>query len=114
MEHLYAFLKAKGVTRLHVIGQSTGAWHAARLALEKPEMVRSLIIVDSATLSPPIGNLAERRAKIGLGQGAGAQRGGTIEEGFRHNMEALSYKNASTSPTSSSPPPASWRGSLPA
>jgi 2-hydroxy-6-oxonona-2,4-dienedioate hydrolase len=93
-EHLYAFLKAKGVTRLHVIGQSTGAWHAARLALEKPDMVRSLIIVDSATLSPPVGNLAERRAKIGLGQGAGAQRGGTIEEGFRHNMEALSKNRA--------------------
>jgi pimeloyl-ACP methyl ester carboxylesterase len=93
-EHLYAFLKAKGVTRLHVIGQSTGAWHAARLALEKPEMVRSLIIVDSATLSPPVGNLAERRAKIGLGQGAGAQRKGTIEEGFRHNMEALSKNRA--------------------
>lgn len=90
MDHIYAFLKAKGVTRLHVIGQSTGAWHAARLALEKPEMVRSLIIVDSATLSPPVGNLAERRAAIGLGQGAGAQRSGTIEEGFRHNMEALS------------------------
>ena len=91
MEHIYAFLKAKNVTRLHVIGQSTGAWHAARLALEKPDLVRSLIIVDSATLSPPIGNLAERRAKIGLGQGAGAQRDGTIEDGFRHNMEALSY-----------------------
>lgn len=90
-EHLYAFLKAKNVTRLHVIGQSTGAWHAARLALEKPDMVRSLIIVDSATLSPPIGNLAERRAKIGLGQGAGAQREGSIEDGFRHNMEALSH-----------------------
>jgi 2-hydroxy-6-oxonona-2,4-dienedioate hydrolase len=90
-EHLYAFLKAKNVTRLHVIGQSTGAWHAARLALEKPEMVRSLTIVDSATLSPPVGNLAERRAKIGLGQGAGAQRKGTIEQGFRHNMEALSW-----------------------
>lgn len=90
-EHIYAFLKAKNVTRLHVIGQSTGAWHAARLALEKPEMVRSLIIVDSATLSPPVGNLAERRAKIGLGQGAGAQRAGSIEDGFRHNMEALSY-----------------------
>jgi len=53
-------------------------------------MVRSLIIVDSATLSPPVGNLAERRAAIGLGQGAGAQRKGTIEEGFRFNMEALS------------------------
>ncbi len=91
MEHIYAFLKAKNVTRLHVIGQSTGAWHAARLALEQPDLVRSLIIVDSATLSPPIGNLAERRAKIGLGQGAGAQRDGTIEDGFRHNMEALSY-----------------------
>ncbi len=90
MEHIYAFLKAKNVTRLHVIGQSTGAWHAARLALQKPEMVRALIIVDSATLSPPVGNLAERRAAIGLGQGAGAQRSGTIEEGFRFNMEALS------------------------
>jgi len=90
MEHIYALLKAKNVTRLHVIGQSTGAWHAARLTLEKPEMVRSLIIVDSATLSPPVGNLAERRAAIGLGQGAGAQREGTIEEGFRFNMEALS------------------------
>jgi pimeloyl-ACP methyl ester carboxylesterase len=90
MEHLHAFLKAQGVTRLHVIGQSTGAWHASRLALERPQMVRSLVIVDSATLSPPVGNLAERRAKIGLGQGAGAQREGTIEDGFRHNMEALS------------------------
>jgi 2-hydroxy-6-oxonona-2,4-dienedioate hydrolase len=90
MEHIYAFLKAKNVTRLHVIGQSTGAWHAARLALQKPEMVQALIIVDSATLSPPVGNLAERRAAIGLGQGAGAQRSGTIEEGFRFNMEALS------------------------
>jgi len=90
MEHIFAFLKAKNVTRLHVIGQSTGAWHAARLALERPQMVRSLVIVDSATLSPPVGNLAERRAKIGLGQGAGAQRHGTIEEGFRFNMEALS------------------------
>jgi 2-hydroxy-6-oxonona-2,4-dienedioate hydrolase len=90
MEHIYAFLKAKNVTRLHVIGQSTGAWHAARLALQKPEMVRALIIVDSATLSPPVGNLAERRAAIGLGQGSGAQRSGTIEEGFRFNMEALS------------------------
>ncbi len=91
MEHLYAFLRARKVTRLHVIGQSTGAWHAARLAMEKPEMVRSLIIIDSATLSPPVGNLAERRAAIGLGQGAGAQRKGTIEEGFRFNMEALSH-----------------------
>lgn len=91
MDHIYAFLSAKGITRLHVIGQSTGAWHAARLAMEKPTMVRSLVIVDSATLSPPIGNLAERRAKIGLGKGAGAQRKGTIEEGFRHNMEALSW-----------------------
>jgi pimeloyl-ACP methyl ester carboxylesterase len=40
MEHIYAFLKAKSVTRLHVIGQSTGAWHAARLAMERPQMVR--------------------------------------------------------------------------
>src|SRR5262245_49438222 len=35
-EHLYAFVKAKGVTRLHVIRQSPRALHAARPPLDTP------------------------------------------------------------------------------
>jgi pimeloyl-ACP methyl ester carboxylesterase len=45
------------VTSFHVIGQSTGAYHAARITLEHPELVKTLVLADSATLSPPMGNV---------------------------------------------------------
>ena len=91
MEHLYAFIKVMKLDKLHIMGQSTGAYHAARVTLEHPEMVRTLILCDSATLSPPIGNVEERRASIGLGTGAGARSPGeTPADQFRFSMEALS------------------------
>ena len=55
MDHLYAFLKLLKVDRFYVVGQSTGAYHAARITLEHPEMVKALVLADSATLSPPMG-----------------------------------------------------------
>ena len=92
MEHLYNFLKVMGVEKFHVMGQSTGAYHAARIALERPELVKSLVICDSATLSPPVGNLEERRAAIGLGTGAGGERGTSDDpkEQFRFAIQQLS------------------------
>jgi 2-hydroxy-6-oxonona-2,4-dienedioate hydrolase len=92
MEHLYNFLKAMGVEKFHVMGQSTGAYHAARMALERPELVKTLVICDSATLSPPVGNLEERRAAIGLGTGAGGARGKSDDpkEQFRFAVQQLS------------------------
>jgi 2-hydroxy-6-oxonona-2,4-dienedioate hydrolase len=90
MEHLYAFLKAMNVSTFHVIGQSTGAYHAARITLEHPEMVKTLVLADSATLSPPMGNLQERRAAIGLGTGAGPQSAGSPREQARAALIALS------------------------
>jgi pimeloyl-ACP methyl ester carboxylesterase len=93
MDHLYAFLKLLKVDRIYVIGQSTGAYHAARIALEHPEMVKALVLADSATLSPPMGNLQERRAAIGLGTGAGPQSAGSPKEQARAALIALSKKN---------------------
>jgi 2-hydroxy-6-oxonona-2,4-dienedioate hydrolase len=92
MEHLYAFLKIMGVNSFHVIGQSTGAYHAARITLEHPETVKTLVLCDSATLSPPVGNVEERRAAIGLGTGAGGQRGASKDpkEQFRFAIQQLS------------------------
>lgn len=92
MEHLYNFIKTTKLDKFHIMGQSTGAYHAARVTLEHPELVRTLVIVDSATLSPPLGNLQERRARIGLGTGAGGQRGPqrSPEEQFRFNIGQLS------------------------
>ncbi len=92
MEHLYNFIKAMKLDKFHIMGQSTGAYHAARITLEHSELVKTLIICDSATLSPPVGNLQERRAQIGLGTGAGAQRvpQRSVAEQFRFNIEQLS------------------------
>jgi 2-hydroxy-6-oxonona-2,4-dienedioate hydrolase len=91
MEHLYGFVKVMKLDKFHIMGQSTGAYHAARVTLEHPEMVRTLVLCDSATLSPPIGNVEERRAAIGLGTGAGARSpGATAADQFRFSMEALS------------------------
>src|SRR5438093_2712643 len=92
MEHLYGFLKVIGLNSFHAIGQSTGAYHAARMTLEHPEMVKTLVLCDSATLSPPIGNVEERRAAIGLGTGAGGQRGISDDpkEQFRFAHQQLS------------------------
>lgn len=92
MEHLYHFLKVMGVEKFHVMGQSTGAYHAARMTLERPELVKTLVICDSATLSPPVGNLEERRAAIGLGTGAGGERGTSNDpkEQFRFAVQQLS------------------------
>ena len=91
MEHLYHFIKVMKLEKFHIMGQSTGAYHAARVTLEHPEMVQTLILADSATLSPPIGNVAERRAAIGLGTGAGARSpGATLKDQLRFSLEALS------------------------
>jgi len=92
MDHLYGFIKVMGIDKFHIMGQSTGAYHAARITLEHPEMVTTLIICDSATLSPPVGNVAERRAAIGLGTGAGGERGTSNDpkEQFRFSIQQLS------------------------
>lgn len=91
MDHLYDFIKVMKLEKFHIMGQSTGAYHAARVTLEHPEMVITLILTDSATLSPPIGNVEERRAAIGLGTGAGARSpGATLKDQVRFSQEALS------------------------
>ena len=92
MEHLYNFIKAMKLEKLHIMGQSTGAYHAARVTLEHPEMVKTIVLCDSATLSPPVGNIEERRAAIGLGTGAGGRRGTSNDpkEQFRFSIQQLS------------------------
>jgi 2-hydroxy-6-oxonona-2,4-dienedioate hydrolase len=92
MEHLYNFLKVLGVDKFHVMGQSTGAYHAARMALEHPERVRTLVLCDSATLSPPIGNVEERRAAIGLSTGVGPRtaKAMSLQEQIRFSHGQLS------------------------
>lgn len=53
--HTCGVFEALGMTSAHVAGHSRGAFLVARLALERPELVKTLVIVDSSTLAgdPP-------------------------------------------------------------
>src|SRR5262245_66099131 len=42
MEHIYAFIKVMKLEKLHILGQSTGAYHADPVRLEHPELVKTL------------------------------------------------------------------------
>ncbi len=52
VEHARAFLRALGLERYHLVGNSVGAYIAARIALEDRGLDR-LVLVASATLAPP-------------------------------------------------------------
>jgi pimeloyl-ACP methyl ester carboxylesterase len=51
-QHLVRWLELLGVKQAHVLGHSRGGLPVALLALDHPELVRSVIIVDSSTLAP--------------------------------------------------------------
>ena len=85
VQHMWAFMQKMGITRCHIAGQSNGAYTAARLALEHPDVCRSLIISDSATLGPAVGNIAERREQMYV------NRPTDPREGLRFRWEALGY-----------------------
>jgi pimeloyl-ACP methyl ester carboxylesterase len=50
--HAFAVVDALALGPAHVVGHSMGALLAARLALDRPELVRTLVIVDSNTTAP--------------------------------------------------------------
>ena len=50
VQHAFEFLKVKKIQGLHVVGHSRGGYLVTRLALEHPELVKTLVIVDSGTL----------------------------------------------------------------
>jgi pimeloyl-ACP methyl ester carboxylesterase len=51
-DHLVRWIDAVGIRRAHVVGHSRAGLFAAWLALQKPELVQTVTIVDSRTLSP--------------------------------------------------------------
>lgn len=52
IDHLYGFLRAAGIQKATLLGHSRGALPVARIAVDHPEMVQALIILDSNTLAP--------------------------------------------------------------
>jgi 2-hydroxy-6-oxonona-2,4-dienedioate hydrolase len=55
--HVLKFVEALDVGPVHLVGQSQGAWIAAYVALKRPDLVRRLVLVDSASLALPDGGM---------------------------------------------------------
>lgn len=56
VEHMYQFIQTMKLGKVHLVGQSRGAGLALLLTVAHPEIVRTLVLVDSATISPEVGN----------------------------------------------------------
>jgi 2-hydroxy-6-oxonona-2,4-dienedioate hydrolase len=52
IEHAHGFIRTLGIKKATLVGHSRGALPAARIAVDRPELVRNLIILDSSTLAP--------------------------------------------------------------
>lgn len=71
-----ALLRHLGIERAHVVGHSSGAVIALRLALDAPEVVHSLVLLEPALINVPSGALLMEAIGPGLKQyGAGDKEG---------------------------------------
>lgn len=56
VEHMYQFVQTLKLGKINLVGQSRGAGLALIFAVLHPETVKNLVLVDSATASPDVGN----------------------------------------------------------
>ena len=64
-EHLTAFIDVIGLERFTLLGNSQGAWVAARTALTRPDRVERLIYISSRTLCMAMGfGMSEEEANL--------------------------------------------------
>jgi len=64
LDHVLRFLDEMGFDSCHLVGSSRGARLAARVAVEVPERVETLGIVNSSTIGPPVGDYSFRRDRV--------------------------------------------------
>ena len=55
VRHAAAFLRAMKLEGVHLVGHSRGGYAATRVALDNHDLVKSLTVVNSGTLSPGVG-----------------------------------------------------------
>ncbi len=52
VEHMYQFIQTMKLGKVHLVGQSRGSGLSLVLAVEHPEVVKTLVLIDSGTASP--------------------------------------------------------------
>jgi len=89
VDHVYGFMKAVGIGKVHLVGQSQGGWPVTRIALDHPEMVKSLVNMDSV-MAPddPLGRSMPFMMYVMFFVNPDE---GTSPESIRREMELWSY-----------------------
>ena len=90
VQHLLAFMDAAGIRRAHLVGHSQGSWPVTRIALDHPERVASLTLVDGTMVSPPRDGGSALRFYLYLSQDLHPATGETLES-VRRGMEFFSF-----------------------
>jgi len=92
--HLYGLIQALGLRRVHLVGHSQGGWPVLRVALDHPEIIKSLVSADSvmAPFAGPSGNKAVGRFAYLLMHGTPPQ-GPTVESLMREQFLAAETWN---------------------
>lgn len=90
-EHMMGFVEEMGLDEFHLVGQSRGAGLAGQIAVEYPERVKTLVIVNSRTLAPDVGDYGQRRTLLQRGQPTDTTSETYHADHLRHFYEGLSY-----------------------
>lgn len=61
VQHIYDFVRTLGLEKIHLVGQSRGGGLVFLFAAQHPELLHTLVIVDSSTASPTAGDDRRRR-----------------------------------------------------
>lgn len=80
-EDAYALIGAFGLEQVHFVGLSMGGFTAQMLAVRHPEVVRSLVLADTACVMPPE-TMWNERISIAQTTGIAALAQGTLERWF--------------------------------
>lgn len=95
-EHMAAFVRKLDLgDEVFMLGQSRGGYLATQVALENQDIIKQLVVVNSASMAPDVGDLWDRRRKLFGDQGIGNKTMDddreALIEAMRVQHEKLSY-----------------------
>lgn len=86
-DHVLKFVEALNLGPVHLVGQSQGAWIVAYIAVKRPDLVRGLVLVDSASLALPDGGM--NQSNIAASFATSFNPGTMVLEGLGPNDESV-------------------------
>ncbi len=92
VDHLLSFLDALELDQVHLVGHSQGGWPVTRIALDQPDRVKSLTIVDSTMIAKSSNAAAAVRFYM-YHQNELHPATGPTRQSIRRGLESFSYTN---------------------